>query len=224
MGGSHHPPEGSSHCPEDGRTDCQTGKVCLCKEVCVLFGPSGWTGDQPTGKQDTEFVRPRTKKDLRAFLGLAGYYRRFVPDFSKVTACLSDLTSKKLPDALEWKEEHQRAFDEVKPLLVEKPTLTAPDPDKPYVLHTDASGRGLGAVLSQEMNGLDQPIAYFSRKLLDRETRYTVTELECLAIVEAVRHFSAYLLGASFQIVTDHGALKFLETLRNGGPRLTCWT
>ena len=77
------------------------------------------------------FQKPRTKKDLRAFLGLAGYYRRFVPDFSATTACLSDLTAKKLPDILKWEDQHQKAFDHIKRQLAEGPTLTAPDPDKP---------------------------------------------------------------------------------------------
>ena len=123
------------------------------------------------------FWQPRTKKDLRAFLGLAGYYRRFVPDFSTTTACLSDLTAKKLPDVLMWEDQHQRAFDNIKSRLAEGPTLTAPDPDRPYLLHTDASGRGIGAVLSQEREGQEHPIAFFSKQLLERETRYTISEL-----------------------------------------------
>ena len=92
------------------------------------------------------------------------------------------------------------------------PILTCPDYSKMFILQTDASERGIGAVLSQQVDSEDRPIAFYSRKLLPHmhEARYTTTEKECLAIINAVQHFSVYLLGRTFKIVTDHGVLKYI--------------
>ena len=171
-----------------------------------------------------EFQTPRSKKDVRAFLGLAGYYRRFIHNFSSIAAPLSDLTAKTMPDKVDWQQEHQLAFDELRRALQTEPVLQTPDYSRPFTLHTDASNRGVGAVLSQSQDDdSDLPVAFYSRKLLPRETRYTTTEKECLAVVNAVQHFAVYLLGRPFDIVTDHGALKYLSTIKHGGPRLSRW-
>ena len=171
-----------------------------------------------------DFRRPKTKKDIRAFLGLAGYYRKFIPNFSHLTASLSDLNRKGIPNLIPWTDKHQEAFDKIKAQLSSESVLTCPNQDLPFILHTDASGRGIGSVLSQwNGQGEEKPVAYYSRKLEPRERKYTVTELECLAVVDSVRHFAVYLLGADFTIVTDHGALKHLSTIKHGGPRLTRW-
>ena len=170
-----------------------------------------------------EFQVPTTKKALRAFLGLLGYYRRFIPDFANRSAILTDLTRKQHPDRLNWTEAHQNAFQELQQALVDAPVLLPPDPNLPYVLTTDASGRGIGSILSQIVQGDEHPIAYFSRKLLPREERYAITELEALAVVASVKHFAPYLLGADFVVITDHRPLTFLTTMKNGGPRLTRW-
>ena len=101
----------------------------------------------------------------------------------------------------------------------------SPDPSKPFMLHTDASGVGIGAGLSQQTEkNTDQPIAHFSRRLKAPETRYTVTELECLAVVEAVRHFRVYLNGATFTVVTDHQSLLYLDRTKDENGRLTRWS
>ena len=171
-----------------------------------------------------EFQTTRSKKDVRAFLGLAGYYRRFIHNFSSIAAPLSDLTAKTMPDKVDWQQEHQLAFDELRRALQKEPVLQTPDYSRPFTLYTDASNRGVGAVLSQSQDDdSDLPVAFYSRKLLLRETRYTTTEKECLAVVNAVQHFAVYLLGRPFDIVTDHGALKYLSTIKHGGPRLSRW-
>ena len=143
-----------------------------------------------------EFQTPRSKKGVRAFLGLAGYYRRFIHNVSSIAAPLSDLTAKTMPDKVDWQQEHQLAFDELRRALQKEPVLQTPDYSIPFTLHTDASNRGVGAVLSQSQDDdSDLPVAFYSRKLLPRETRYTTTEKECLAVVNAVQHFAVYLLG-----------------------------
>lgn len=171
-----------------------------------------------------DFKTPNTKKDIRAFLGLVGYYRRFIPRFAELSACLSDLTQKKEPEKPNWKECHRDAFEKLKAALETDPILACPRMDLQFELHTDASQWGVGAVLCQRaQDDQERPVAYYSRKLLPRETRYSTIEKECLAIVNSVRHFCIYLLGQHFTIITDHGALKFLQTMRNGNGRLTRW-
>ncbi len=109
--------------------------------------------------------RPKTKKEVRQFLGLAGYYRRFVPDYSKLTSPLTDLTKKEVPDTVPWTERCQQVFTQVKAALCGGPLLHSPDFSLPFLLQTDASDRGLGAVLTQEIGGEERPVLYISRKL-----------------------------------------------------------
>ena len=169
------------------------------------------------------YHRPRTKREVRAFLGLAGYYRRFIPDFSTLSAPLSDLTKKDMPKTVKWSDELERCFTTLKALIAKEPVLACPDSSRPFYLQTDASERGLGAVLSQESEDGEHPIAFYSRKLLPRETRYSTIEKECLAVVAALKHFEVHLIGQEFTIVTDHRALKYLQEMKNANPRLTRW-
>lgn len=150
-----------------------------------------------------EYATPKTKKDLRAFLGFISYYRRFVPDFATKSALFMDATSKHQLETLHWMDEMEAEFQHLKGALVESTSLHTFDPGLQTVIHTDASDRGLGAVLLQvDDEGQERLVAYFSRKLLPRQRRYSVSEKECLAVVEAVRHFEAYLLGGHFTVVT----------------------
>ena len=144
------------------------------------------------------FYRPITKKDVRSFLGLAGYYRRYIPNSSVIAAPLSDLTSKLDPEKAVWTEECQYVFDKLKLALTTNPTLAPPDYDRPFLLQTDASDRGIGVVLSQDYDGKERPVAYYSRKLLPRERRYAATDKEGLAVVSACKHFLPYLIGRRF--------------------------
>ena len=170
------------------------------------------------------YKRPVTKRDVRAFLGLAGYYRRFVPGFAELTARISDLTKKEFPNQVNWTSLHERDFQKLKNLMCDHQVLHCPDNDQPFFLQTDASERGIGAVLSQvTAEGLEKPVAFFSRKLLPREARYSTVEKECLGVVAALKHFDAYLTGRNFTIVTDHKALQYLQTMRNANARLTRW-
>ena len=100
---------------------------------------------------------------------------------------------------------------------------TAPDPDLPFIVSTDASGVGIGAVLEQKQGDHVKPIAYYSRKLADRETRYGITELEALAVHQAMRHFAVYLLSSKAMIYTDHKAHTFLKTMKNSSPQVARW-
>ncbi len=161
-----------------------------------------------------KFERPRTKREIRSFLGLAGYYLRFIPNFASVMAKISDLTRK---DRLE------QAFQTIKDCLKSEPILMNPVEGKPQ---TDASNRGIGAVLNQtDDDEVLRSAAYYSRKLLPREQKqkYAGTQLECLALVEAIKHFSIYLSGAQFHAQTDSRALTFVQKFKEQNRLLMRW-
>ena len=168
---------------------------------------------------------PATKKNVRAFLGLVGYYRRFVPDFASIATPLTNLTKKRYPEKVVWDDACEGAFQKLKAALVAKPVLKVADPTEPFVLQTDASNFGLGAVLSQNGDdGCEHPVAYASRKLLPREVNYAVVEKECLAIVWALKFFHVYLYGQEFAIETDHKPLSWLDRMKSTNARLTRWS
>uniref|UniRef100_A0A8C1LM62 Gypsy retrotransposon integrase-like protein 1 n=1 Tax=Cyprinus carpio TaxID=7962 RepID=A0A8C1LM62_CYPCA len=167
--------------------------------------------------------RPKTKKEVRQFLGLAGYYRRFVPNFSDTASSLTDLTKKEAPDRVQWTEQCQQAFTQIKAALCGGPLLNAPNFSLPFILQTDASDRGLGAVLSQEVEGEERPVLYISRKLSKRETMYSTIEKECLAIRWAVLTLRYYLLGREFTLCSDHAPLQWLHRMKDTNARITRW-
>jgi len=152
---------------------------------------------------------PRKLRDVRSFLGLCGYYRRFVPNFSEVAAPLHALTQK--GRAFVWNSDCQMAFDKLKTLLTASPILALPLDGCQYLIDTDASDHGIGAVLSQVQDGEERVIAYASRLYSDAEKRYCVTHKELLAVVHFLRHFRQYLLGFEFLVRTDHAALQWLR-------------
>ncbi|GFO29129.1 Pol polyprotein, partial [Plakobranchus ocellatus] len=148
--------------------------------------------------------RPKTKREVRAFLGLVGYNKEFVPNFAAVSAPLSDLVRKGQPNVVNWGDSQERAYNSLKAAATSKPVLQLPDVNQRFVLRTDASDRGLGAALMQENEGTLFPVAYASKKLTDRERKYSVTEREALGIVRGVKKFSLYLYGTVFTLQTDH--------------------
>ncbi len=155
------------------------------------------------------FPRPENLKTLRSFLGLASYYRRFVQGFSAVAYPLFALTHKDAPFV--WTQACEEAFERLKELMTGAPLLAYPDFTRDFLLETDASGEGLGAVLAQRLeDGAVHPIAFASRTLQNHERNYGVTELEALGVVWAVKHFRPYLYGHKCEVFTDHEALKSL--------------
>ena len=138
---------------------------------------------------------PQNKTQLRSFIGLASFYRRYVPNFAAITSPLTDLTRKNMPNRIVWGEPQQRAFDKLKSVLTMEPVLQLPNFEKQFIVAVEASDTGLGAILLQEHEGEKRPVSYLSRKLLPREQNYSVVEKECLALVWAVKNLSAYLIG-----------------------------
>ena len=172
-----------------------------------------------------ELPVPTDKTQVRMFLGITGYYRKFLPNYASVATPLTDLTKKSAPNRVVWTEQCQQAWQRLKDLLCSAPVLKSPDFSQPFILQTDASERGVGAVLSQVDNmGKDHPVAYYSKKLLPREVRYSTVEKECLAIRLATDFFRVYLLGRLFTIQTDHRALQWPDRLKDTNPRLARWS
>ena len=168
------------------------------------------------------FPVPRDLKSLRSFLGLASYYRRFIPNFSTVASRLYALTRKNA--AFDWAPSCQEAFESLKELLTRAPVLAFPDFSRDFLLETDASGVGLGAVLAQKgEDGTIRPIAFASRTLQKYERNYGITELEALGVVWAIKHFRPYLYGHGCDVYTDHEALKSLLNTPQPSGRLARW-
>ena len=171
----------------------------------------------------SEAVPPRTKKELRAFLGLAGYYRKFVPNFATIALPLTNKTRAKEPDKVRWDDECQKSFDKLKAILTSEPVLRLPNDQKPFILRTDASGVGLGAVLLQGDQEGVRPVAYASKKLTEAERRYHTIEQECLAVVWGIRKFYPHLYGRHFVLESDHHPLTYLHRIRPVSRRLMGW-
>ena len=168
--------------------------------------------------------RPITKKDVRGFLGLTGYYRRFIPNYANTAAPLSDLTKKAKPSEVMWTDECEKAFQDLKSALCSYPILANPAYDHCFVLRTDASDRGVGAELFQFIGGQRRTIAFLSRKLLPREQHYFTIEKECLAIVWAINSVHVYVYGRQFELQTDHAPLTWLQRMRDKNQKLTRWS
>ena len=167
--------------------------------------------------------RPQTKKQVRSFLGLTGYYRRFVPNYALIALPLTDLTWKGQPLRVQWGPAQENAFLSLKSILASPPILHLPDLEKAFIVRTDASEKGLGAILLQEFEGVLHPVAFASRKLLPRETRYSTIERECLAIVWAIKKFELYLYNRQFVIQTDHQPLAYINSAKVLNRRLMKW-
>ena len=167
------------------------------------------------------FPVPRNLKNVRQILGLAGYYRRFIPNFSQLAKPLSDLLKKN--GRFEWNENTQQAFDTLRELLCKEPILQFPDFQRDFLLTTDASDTAIAGVLSQGRIGQDLPIAYASRVLNTAEKNYSTIEKELLAIVYCVAHFRPYLYGRRFTLVTDHQPLLWLYRVKDPTSRLMRW-
>ena len=167
--------------------------------------------------------RPRTKKEVRSFLGLCNFYRDFIPHFATLAAPLTDLTKKGFPNQVVWGDSQEEAYRALKEALIAKPILRLPDPDREFVLRTDASDRGLGAMLCQRFDDGIFPVSYASRKLLTRETKYSVMERECLALVWAVKKYGVFLYGKEFVLQTDHKPLLWLKQTKYESDRVMRW-
>ena len=171
-----------------------------------------------------DYPTPTSKRELRRFVGMAGYYRSFCRNFSSVMASLTSLLS--ATRQFVWTSECQHAFENAKALLCSAPVLAAPDFALPFKLEVDASALGAGAVLLQEdADGIDHPVCFFSRKFTKPQLNYSTIEKEALALLLALQHFEVYVGGSPVPVVvyTDHNPLTFLSRMYNQNQRLMRW-
>jgi hypothetical protein len=164
---------------------------------------------------------PRTVKEIRSFLGHAGFYRRFIKDFSKIARPLCKLLAKDTP--FEFNEECLKAFGALKEILTSTPVIRPPIWGEPFEIMCDASDYAVGAVLGQRIEKLPHVIYYASRTLNDAQLNYSTTEKELLAVVFALDKFRSYLLGSKIIIFSDHAALKYLFSKKDAKSRLIRW-
>lgn len=164
---------------------------------------------------------PKDKTEVRAFLGLCSYYRRFVKGFSEIAKPLHRLTEDKR--AFCWDEACEESFRKLRTCLCETPILGYPQTDGQFVVDTDASNTAIGGVLSQRQGDREVVIAYFSKSLSRPERNYCVTRRELLAVVKTLQHFSKYIIGRKFLLRTDHAALKWLLQFKNPEGQVARW-
>ena len=164
---------------------------------------------------------PRNQKEVRSFVGLCSYYRRFVRGFADIARPLHHAVE--LGTEFRGTDDCERALQELKAVLTSPPILAYPEDDGAFILDTDASGEGLGAVLSQVQGDKECVIGYFSRALTKEEQQYCVTRRELLAVVMAVQHFHYYLYGRHFTIRSDHGSLRWLMNFKNPEGQMWRW-
>jgi hypothetical protein len=168
-----------------------------------------------------KMAAPENTDDIKSFLGMVNYYRRFIRRAAHLAEPLQRLTRDGVPFV--WDNECQTAFEELKRALTESPVLAFPDFTREFILQTDASNYQSGAVLSQIIEGEERPIAYFSQTLNAAQRNYSPTQRECLAIVQALRHFKPYLVGRKFTIFTDHAPLQYLYSKKDTNAKLMRW-
>ena len=187
-----------------------------------VVSEEGSLPDSSNLKAIEEMRAPKNVRDVRRFVGMCSFYRKFVPKFSQIVSPLTELTKSSV--AFVWSDRCQAAFDNLKEQLRAPPVLASYNPELPLVLVTDASDTCVGGVLHQgQPSGELKPLGYFSKKMSPCETRYSVTDKEALGIVLSCRHFHQFLWGRRFTIWTDHQPLVTIFKRHTKSPRVTRW-
>src|SRR5678815_2764971 len=168
------------------------------------------------------FATPSNRKQVQSLLGIAGYYRRYLPHYSDLTLPLTELLKK--GKQFFWNDDANRAFLDLKSRLASRPILRPPDFNKPFIVAVDASNFCVGASLLQIHDGLEHPVCFMSRKLKRHELAYATVEKEALALVLAVRAFSVYFGSSLVTVFTDHSPLQFLSSMANSNQKLLRWS
>ncbi|GJT46310.1 reverse transcriptase domain-containing protein [Tanacetum coccineum] len=200
-------------------------RIAIHGEGSIVLGhkisKSGLEVDIAKVEVIAKLPHPTSVKGVRSFLGHAGFYRRFIQDFSKIARPMTHLLEKETP--FFFSEECIDSFNTLKRKLTEAPILIAPDWDLPFELMCDASDFAIGAVLGQRKNKHFQPIHYASKTMNEAQTHYTTTEKELLAVVYAFEKFRSYLVMSKSIVYTDHSAIKYLFAKKDAKARLMRW-
>ena len=190
-----------------------------CEFGCSRVRYLGYLLDQEGLRPDPERIEPilqysvpKTKRQLRRFLGMVGWYSRFIERESEIKLPLLQLLKK--IQAWQWSAEQQCAFEKLILALTKAPVLARPDFTREFTVQCDASNEAIGAVLTQEFDDGEHPIVYIHRVLTSAERNYSTTERECLALMWSIKKLRPNLEGALFRAITDHSALRWLQNLR----------
>ncbi|MES9884237.1 MAG: RNase H-like domain-containing protein, partial [Sedimenticola sp.] len=184
---------------------------------------SGVKVDPAKTKAMTDFPRPKNQHDLRSYLGLCNYYKRYVKGYSTIASPLYHLLKQDVD--FTWTDQCEESFQNLKIALTSAPVLAYPDMNKQFILSCDASGTAISYILGQkDSQNREHPIAYGGRALTVSEKKFSISERECLALVEGVRHYRHFLEHQKFVIITDHAALKWLQDLKHSSGRLSRWS
>lgn len=203
----------------------KASKTNFCQKECRILGHIvnnlGIKVDPEKTFLMSTYPTPRNVKQLRRFLGMASYYRRFIENFSKIADPLNLLLHKEVE--FKWQEAQELAFDKLKTCLSSAPILSAPDYEHPFIIHTDASSTGLGACLSQRINQKRHVVQFASCSLSAAERNYSTTERECLGVKWAIEKFRPYIEGTKFEVYTDHSAIKWLHRAPDPTGKFARW-
>lgn len=202
---------------------------------CEFCRPSlkylGFVVDQQGLRTDPDKVSailnyptPKNTTEVRRLIGLVSWYRRFIENFATLAAPISNLLhGRKKGQPISWNADSEQAFQEIKKKLTSAPVLASPDFSQPFIIQCDASDYGVGAILYQDCDGLEHPIAYASKALTKTQKNYSVTEKELWAVIFGIEKFRGYVMGTEFTVVTDHASLKWLSNFSNPSGRLARW-
>ena len=200
-------------------------KSFFCRQSVRYLGyvvdAEGLRADTSKIEPILNYPAPKNVKELRRFLGMVGWYARFIDHLAELKLPLVQLLRKDIK--FEWGHEQENAFNALKTALTEAPVLARPDFTLPFVIQCDASDYAIGAVLVQKHADGEHPICYISKVLTSAERNYSVTERECLSLLYAIQKFRPYIEGTQFEVVTDHSALTWLDNLKNPSGRLARW-
>ena len=167
---------------------------------------------------------PSTKKLLKSFLGMAGYFRSFIPNYSDIVVSLTDLTKSKCRNLIKFSEREKEAFDKVKLELCKCVDLYAPNYNKSFIIRTDASDRAVGAILSQKDDaGIEYPIAFASAKLSETQRNWSTIAKECYSIVYALKKFDVIVYMSHIDLFTDHSPLQYIVDSMPNSSKLMRW-
>lgn len=204
-----------------------TEKSRFCMSRIVFLGyvidKNGIQPDPERIQPILDFPQPKTVRDVRRLIGMASWYRRFINNFSSITAPISELI-RKSKEKLVWNDEAEEAFAQLKTALTSTPILATPDFSLPFQVECDASDLGMGAVLTQNHDGEEKVIAYMSKKFTRAQRKYHVTERECLAVITAIEKFRQYIEGVRFTVVSDHASLQWLQNFKDTNGRISRWS
>lgn len=204
----------------------QKSKFCQrqIRYLGYVLSENGLSMDVTKIQPILDYAPPQSVKDIRRLLGLAGFYQKFIQNYSEITTPITNLL-KKDRKKFSWTPEADEAFRKLKNALVSAPVLANPNFALPFVIETDSSDLAIGAVLVQIQDGVRRTIAYFSKKLSSTQRKYSATERECLAVLLAIENFKHFVEGSQFVVQTDAMSLTFLRTMsiESKSPRIARW-